>query len=490
MTPARRAEGTRGDAVATGAPPARVLPDRVLPEHARAVRSASGRLLVPGNRWDLAPAAAPGRTSVVVPYFEDPAGLRRLVASLDAQTHPAAEVVVVDDGSRRHPARTVLADRPDVTVLWQPDHGNRTAAARNRGAAAATGDVLVFLDGDVVAHPRCLEVLAALPTALPDALVVGRRVHADLTGLDATAALRAGLDARSPRRLPDPVWLAEGYRATRDLRDLDARSWRYIISAALAVDRRTFHAIGGFDAAPHGYGGEDWALAHRALHAGAVLAHRPEAVVVHDGADLAGRGWDPSVKAAETAWLLERITDRTFRPPGPCWPTRRISAVLHDRGWSEAHVLACVQSLLAGLVDVDVHLTGRGIPPLALAADPRVHAGGPPDRSDHVEIRLDVHHPVDADADLVAGLAVVDPGRADRLVVQVGGRPVVVATAVRTTRRLARATCDAAESTRLWTALATEVTVDGTAAGVRPVPDDLDLEAWFDRPLRSPAAVR
>ena len=81
--------------------------------------------------------------SVVIPHYNDPASLERVVHAVRAQDYAGAvEIVVADDGSAEPPAID------GVRVVRQADEGFRAAAARNLGAAAATGEVLAFLDAD------------------------------------------------------------------------------------------------------------------------------------------------------------------------------------------------------------------------------------------------------------------------------------------------------------------------------------------------------
>ena len=126
---------------------------------------------VPGNRWDLAPdAPRRRRVSVVVTHFEQQDQLDRTLAALRRQTRPPDEVVVADDGSPRAPEVPA-----GVRLVRQHDDGFRAAAARNLGVQASTGELLVLLDADTAPEPGFVERMVALPGALPEALVVGRR---------------------------------------------------------------------------------------------------------------------------------------------------------------------------------------------------------------------------------------------------------------------------------------------------------------------------
>jgi glycosyltransferase involved in cell wall biosynthesis len=86
--------------------------------------------------------------SVVVPTRDRPAALERCLAALARQSAPALEVVVVDDASRDAGAVRGAVARacPGARVLRGDGRG--PAAARNRGVAAATGDVVCFTDDD------------------------------------------------------------------------------------------------------------------------------------------------------------------------------------------------------------------------------------------------------------------------------------------------------------------------------------------------------
>ena len=91
------------------------------------------------------------RFSVIIPAYNSAATLERAVESVFAQTWPAHEIILIDDGSTDdtlHVARG-LGDR--VRVIHQPNAG--VAVARNRGAEMATGNWLAFLDADDWYYP-------------------------------------------------------------------------------------------------------------------------------------------------------------------------------------------------------------------------------------------------------------------------------------------------------------------------------------------------
>ncbi len=328
----------------------------------------AGAVVIPGNRWDLLDGrrpAAPPRVSVVVVHFEQPAQLARTLAALARQTLTPHEVIVVDDASRRRPRVP-----SGVTLLVQPDAGFRVSAARNAGAARATGDVLVFLDADTTPEPAFLQELARLPALEPRAVVVGRRRHADLAAAPADEPVEV---AGPPRELPAPAWLAVGYEDSRDLLDADDRSYRFVISAVLATGAAFFRAVGGFDETFDGYGGEDWEWAHRAWLAGALLAHVPTAVAWHDGPEWAGRGDEASRRAqknAEAVRLADRIAVPGSRPRG--LRSAAVDVLVLVPAAPPAATWLCVDSVLAALPEATVVVPD----PAPFAADPRVVGAG------------------------------------------------------------------------------------------------------------------
>jgi len=331
---------------------------------------------LPGNRWDLLDGvqpAEPPTVSVIVAHYDQPEQLARTLHALSRQDHPAdhTEILVVDDGS---PTTPVVPAH--VRLLRQDDRGFRLAAARNLGAAAATGDVLVFLDADTAPEPSYLRALTRLPALAPDCLTVGRRRHAELSG----TPIHDPVEQLGPaHELPEPAWLIDAYRRSRNLLDADDRSYRHVIGAVTACHRTLFDAAGGFDESFTSYGGEDWEWTYRAWLAGAVLAHVPTAVAWHDGPEWSDRGDAASLTAknAETLLLTDLIPVPGSRGRG--LPSAHAdTVVLPPPGVSPAQRFVSLDSVLATL--------------------PGAVAGGIGDR---VRIVVQLDHPLRVDGDAV-----------------------------------------------------------------------------------------
>jgi GT2 family glycosyltransferase len=104
---------------------------------------------------DVAEAAAGSLVSVVIPCRNQAHYLGEAIESVLAQTHPALELLVVDDGSEDD-SLEVAARYPGVRRLRQEQSG--VAVARNRGLTEARGGFVVFLDADDRLLPNALEI--------------------------------------------------------------------------------------------------------------------------------------------------------------------------------------------------------------------------------------------------------------------------------------------------------------------------------------------
>lgn len=124
-------------------------------------RRASRRSQAPGRRRRrLDVPVRPEITepvSVIVPAYNEAAGIEAAVRSIVASTHPV-EVLVVDDGSTDNTADIVEAlDLPGVTLIRKENGGKPSAL--NAGLAAASHDLVVMVDGDTVFEPETVHAL-------------------------------------------------------------------------------------------------------------------------------------------------------------------------------------------------------------------------------------------------------------------------------------------------------------------------------------------
>ncbi|MEO7073326.1 MAG: glycosyltransferase family 2 protein [Rhodanobacter sp.] len=211
------------------------------------------------------------RISVAVITYNWPQALELVLRALAAQSELPYEVIVTDDGSgpaTRELLARLARDYPTRLVhLWQDDEGARMSRARNRAIAAARGDYLILLDGDMVPERHFIADHRAF--ARRGCFVQGSRVLSD-------AALAQRMLV-SPRSAGVPGFFSRGIERRRHTLRLPLLArcstrtgvrQRGIKSCNMAFWRDDLLRINGFNEAMIGWGREDTELAVRALHAG------------------------------------------------------------------------------------------------------------------------------------------------------------------------------------------------------------------------------
>jgi glycosyltransferase involved in cell wall biosynthesis/peptidoglycan/xylan/chitin deacetylase (PgdA/CDA1 family) len=205
------------------------------------------------------------RFSIVIPTYERRETVNRTVAALDRQAFRDFEVVVVDDGSSDGTAKSLrdLSVNFPLTVIERPNEG--AAVARNVGAAAASGEYLVFLDDDMEADP---EMLAEHERSLREGadMVLG---HLPLHPDSPDNLLSQGVGRWAEKRR---VRL-EGIAGEPPITELN--------TGQMSVSRAVFERLGGFDGSftREGlYGGEDLDFGYRVGRDGLRLVFNPSAI--------------------------------------------------------------------------------------------------------------------------------------------------------------------------------------------------------------------
>ena len=177
------------------------------------------------------------RASVVIPTYNRPQLLNRLLASLAEQEGDSLlEVLVCDDGSTSSTLEATLAwkDRvPGLRHLWQEDLGFRAGQARNMGIQAAQGDVIIFVDDDVLVAPDFVERhVAAHQSSQAPRVVLGFRHHANVPPKHACPTVEEML-AGGPDDRIEPLGL-HGERMVES-----PHKWFYVYSCNVSVPRRS-----------------------------------------------------------------------------------------------------------------------------------------------------------------------------------------------------------------------------------------------------------
>jgi GT2 family glycosyltransferase len=215
----------------------------------------AGAVAIGERRVDVLSLPTWPRVSVVVPTYNRAASLKRLLRSLESVAVPAGgmEIVVVIDGSTDDTLSVVTSSQ--ARWVTQPNRGR--AMARERGWREARGEVIVFLDDDVVPEPHAI-------TRMVEALDVADGVGATILPLDVKPVIAHYMHVdgivNHYERAGNALWL---------------------ITAAAAFRREALDRIGGFDVA-YEQAGEDVDLTLRLVESGGTIRIEPDAVVYHD----------------------------------------------------------------------------------------------------------------------------------------------------------------------------------------------------------------
>lgn len=116
--------------------------------------------------------------SLIVLTYNWESALDLVLQSAAKQRHLPDEVIVADDGSGEATAELIKRHQANFPVplihAWQADKGFRAARSRNNGVARASGDYLIFVDGDTVLHYDFVADHVQFST--PNHFTVGSRV--------------------------------------------------------------------------------------------------------------------------------------------------------------------------------------------------------------------------------------------------------------------------------------------------------------------------
>jgi GT2 family glycosyltransferase len=256
-----------------------------------APRSSSTRTVTadtPEDAWALDATTrpvspGPPRVSIVILTALGPTHLRECLTSLRQQTYPAdrVEVIVVDNGSTEDPTPEVRAGFPGARVIRNETNVG-FAAGNNQGAAAATGEFVIFLNDDTRAHPDWLTELVATARRRGAACVASYIL--DWSG--------ATIDFADGAVNFQGKGFQLDYGVAVDRRTPEEKPLLFACGCAMLIDRTVLAEVGGWDEGAFAYY-EDVELGWR-LH---VLGHdvwlAPRAIVYHKHHGTSGRWPEP-----------------------------------------------------------------------------------------------------------------------------------------------------------------------------------------------------
>lgn len=167
--------------------------------------------------------------SVLVAAYNSSRTIVATVESVLAQSWPALEVVVVDDGSTDDTLARLSPFRDRVRVIHKPNGG--VATNRNAGCAAATGEFIALIDGDDLCHPDRIAIQASVLARHPEVVLCST----DFTAFDEGGPLSASHGAAYYSAIAGAPQGLDTFYPRRERLDLPAGEWPRL-NAPLAVD--------------------------------------------------------------------------------------------------------------------------------------------------------------------------------------------------------------------------------------------------------------
>jgi len=235
--------------------------------------------------------------SIVIPVFnhwQDTLACLESIARLTSG--PSYEVIVVDDGSSD--GTSGLLEQIEGVVSLRNEQNLGFIGSCNRGAGAARGAFLVFLNNDTVVTPGWLEALARTFQTVPGIGLAGAKlIYPDGRLQEAGSMIWRDATGCNYGRFDDV-----GHPRYNFTREVD-----YCSGACVMVTRSLFWELGGFDSqfTPAYY--EDTDLAFKIRHAGHKVIYQPHARIIHHEGLTSGTSLESGVKS------YQRVNQTKFR---------------------------------------------------------------------------------------------------------------------------------------------------------------------------------
>jgi GT2 family glycosyltransferase/glycosyltransferase involved in cell wall biosynthesis len=225
--------------------------------------------------------------SIIIPVFNHwRDSLACLQSITSCRSKLAYEVVVIDDGSSDKTPE--MLEQIAGLVALRNDQNLGFIGSCNRGAAAARGEYLVFLNNDTLVTPGWLDALAQTFAAIPGTGLAGAKlVYPDRRLQEAGSVIWRDGTGWNYGKYDDADHPSYNF----------AREVDYCSGACVMVPHALFWQLGGFDSefAPAYY--EDTDLAFKIRHAGHKVIYQPHAKIVHHEGLTSGTNLESGVKS-------------------------------------------------------------------------------------------------------------------------------------------------------------------------------------------------
>jgi len=198
--------------------------------------------------------------SIVIPTYNRKEVLKRCLELLFNQTYPKDkyEIILVDDGSTDGTDKMVFSLKPSCKLVYIRQKRKGPHIARNQGIKKAKGDIVLFVDSDILAPPNFI------------------LEHVKFHKIYGEKTIVSGPTVRTDNLMDDFSDIKK--RIKKKKFDLSGPSF---ITSNLSVRREHLIKIGGFDEDFQGLGWHDWDLGLRLTKLGLSAKRNLNAIVYH-----------------------------------------------------------------------------------------------------------------------------------------------------------------------------------------------------------------
>lgn len=225
-------------------------------------------------------------STLCIATYNWPDALQLCLDSVLRQSRLPDEIIIADDGSTPSTREVIEGFRKVCPVplvhVWQPDEGFRLAMIRNKAFAAAKGEYILQVDGDLILHPRFVE--DHLKFARAGTFMSGSRAMLDPVWsqecIHSGAFRPPGLFSRHLTKkynaFRQPVLAAVNHQLQRGRRE-----YRYVLGCNMSFWKADLLRVNGYNEQFSGWGKEDNDIAVRLMNAGVRLRFIKFAGVVY-----------------------------------------------------------------------------------------------------------------------------------------------------------------------------------------------------------------
>lgn len=238
------------------------------------------------------------RISIVIPTYQSKKQLGNTLRALNRQKGVADEdfeVIVVDDGSSDGTCEYVKAIEKNYDfhyIYLERTQGSSRSKTRNTGIMAAKGEIIVFLDSDILVKEDYVSQVLGYFAIDKDILLVGHRIMLteevtpeDLSEDNLYSGEKFRIKCFDNFEVRHALFLDASYNSRRN-----KYPWIHVYSCNMAVGRELLDRAGYFDEAFKGWGLEDLELGYRLYKCGAKVItgvkievyHQPHTTIINN----------------------------------------------------------------------------------------------------------------------------------------------------------------------------------------------------------------